>query len=791
MRPERDAQGGTWTNPRRFGTPVRFLDSTDTEADTNPQDGQWLPGLNVTPANNSILCHGPMGTAVAEGHLLCEAILALSQGQNDSNIRPEARASCIEVGAYVGQTPDLDVERARAWTALRTSPARAQTSTNRAGTWRHIELGTGPDRHPEFAHRLTRTLEHLGFRHTQHSPDTWPILWIDSRNQPAIADCAAALHTSQGAGSRPWAMVFPGWMGWMAVVAGAWDGDARRRTCLECVREALETGPWQEILNACPTMPASVEHPGKHTGRHADEDAQGIAEHIARAMAGVDPSALLRWWPSDEAYSRQCERIERNPICRVCEPSCKPQHALWDGSDEVDVHAVLDRADQAANPWAGLYARLDEMPVTDLLDLEWGWAWNTTKSARTRSIGQIKGLPGRRHNAGGKGTSRGGARAGAIAEAIERDAIVYRWHQECTRIASLDELEHERVPYIGPETLARFSQNQLNDRHRIRQISWAHVHITAPVTKTDRTRPMRWVEGTNLLDRAQTSVLLPEAWAYIGAPPAKPPEEAQGLEARFVTADTNGCAAGPSRADAAARAYCELIERDAFALWWYGRLKRPGVATDGFNDPWLAQASERFHQIGRTLSLLDATVDPRLPVIIAVGIRDTPIEGARAFDPVCTAGCAPSARLAARRAVTEQVQLGPTLPYSFRSFYAESEGPEYATIARWNLHTEPWLAPDPDFDLRTAESYPPEEDIRGLDFLNRARDVARTIGTSMVALDLTRPRTQLPVVKVAAPELTHFWHRLGHPRLLDGAKRAGWTDTVFTENTLNPVPVIL
>ena len=38
------------------------------------------------------------------------------------------------------------------------------------------------------------------------------------------------------------------------------------------------------------------------------------------------------------------------------------------------------------------------------------------------------------------------------------------------------------------------------------------------------------------------------------------------------------------------------------------------------------------------------------------------------------------------------------------------------------------------------------------------------------------------MVKMAAPELAHFWHRLGSPRLLEAAKRAGWTDRGLHRN---------
>ena len=38
-------------------------------------------------------------------------------------------------------------------------------------------------------------------------------------------------------------------------------------------------------------------------------------------------------------------------------------------------------------------------------------------------------------------------------------------------------------------------------------------------------------------------------------------------------ADSNGCAAGNTREEAIVPGFLELVERDAYAIWWYNRLR--------------------------------------------------------------------------------------------------------------------------------------------------------------------------------------------------------------------------
>ena len=49
-------------------------------------------------------------------------------------------------------------------------------------------------------------------------------------------------------------------------------------------------------------------------------------------------------------------------------------------------------------------------------------------------------------------------------------------------------------------------------------------------------------------------------------------------------ADSNGCAAGNTLEEAIVQGFLELVERDAYAIWWYNRLQRAEVDLSQFDD---------------------------------------------------------------------------------------------------------------------------------------------------------------------------------------------------------------
>jgi ribosomal protein S12 methylthiotransferase accessory factor len=242
-------------------------------------------------------------------------------------------------------------------------------------------------------------------------------------------------------------------------------------------------------------------------------------------------------------------------------------------------------------------------------------------------------------------------------------------------------------------------------------------------------------------------------------------------ERRFAAADSIGCGAGRTFADAALSGLCEWIERDAMAIWWYNMARRPGVRLHSFESPQLLGISEALRRGGRNLHLLDVTVESGIPAYVAV---------APDFDgnePIIAAAAALSPRLAALRAASEASQL------IFQAFYAKALESEYhAWLKNSSLRTQDWLEPNEWVDA------PSEPDLMSvqdqLDFCARrlAECDIRTF-----AVDQTSPDVLVRTVRIIAPGLRHIWARFAPGRLYETPVQLGWRDTAVRESNLNSI----
>ena len=84
-------------------------------------------------------------------------------------------------------------------------------------------------------------------------------------------------------------------------------------------------------------------------------------------------------------------------------------------------------------------------------------------------------------------------------------------------------------------------------------------------------------------------------------------------------ADSNGCAAGNTLEEAIVQGFLELVERDAYAIWWYNRSQRAEVDLDQFDDSYVRDLrSPACRQSGRKLWVLDVTSDLGVPTYVAI-----------------------------------------------------------------------------------------------------------------------------------------------------------------------------
>ena len=120
-----------------------------------------------------------------------------------------------------------------------------------------------------------------------------------------------------------------------------------------------------------------------------------------------------------------------------------------------------------------------------------------------------------------------------------------------------------------------------------------------------------------------------------------------------INADSNGCAAGNTLAEAIVQGFFELVERDSYAIWWYNRLQRTEVDLDQFDDSYVRDLRTLLAENGRRLWVLDITNDLGIPSFVALahwtdeGQENVEFGSGAHFDP----------RIAVLRALTELNQF--------------------------------------------------------------------------------------------------------------------------------------
>jgi ribosomal protein S12 methylthiotransferase accessory factor len=374
-----------------------------------------------------------------------------------------------------------------------------------------------------------------------------------------------------------------------------------------------------------------------------------------------------------------------------------------------------------------------------------------------------------RGQSGGKGRTDIQAKVSALCEAIERYSGVWRGDEPVTR-ASYAELGPELA--VHPDEFVQFSLAQRAVRDAWNADPRNRLHVVPEEFDTDR--PVDWSTAWSLTNDRERRV--PAAYAWFGHPD---------LNSHFYTySDSNGNAAGSTIEEAIAQGFCELVERDAVAIWWYNRLACPEFDLDSLDDPYVETVRRHYATQGRSLWVLDITSDLGVPAFAGVSHRiDHPVN-----DIVVGFGAHWDARVAVLRAITEVNQFMPSVEQrdaGGNTVYVEDDPSTLAWFQEAKLAEEPWLTPDPGTAATTLATYP----FADADLAETVRDLVRraaSAGLEVIVLDQSRPEINLSVVKVMAPRMRHFWRRLGPGRLYEVPVRTGRLAAPLTEDQVNP-----
>lgn len=320
----------------------------------------------------------------------------------------------------------------------------------------------------------------------------------------------------------------------------------------------------------------------------------------------------------------------------------------------------------------------------------------------------------------GKGADRDAARASALMEAIEC------WHGEHIELP----LRHE-----SPAALAAASEVVLDVEA---------LPLTAGAVLQPE-RPMLFVSGRDLV---------------AGAPVWVPFEL---VTTNFVSAtradttffrSTNGLASGNHLLEAICHGLCEVIERDALALWSVetpARQKRRQLDLATVDDPLCRAALDRLAERGLRAAAWDLTSDIDVPAYACTILEEHPPPRWRQMGMFSGYGSHLSPGVALYRAIGEAVQSRLTMIAGSRDDLTYDE---YRRVTNAEDRATLLAALD---DPPPAGDFRARRDRSGESFEADLATMLAALGAAGVAhpavVDLTRADLGIPVVKVVAPGL--------------------------------------
>ncbi|GLX99084.1 YcaO-like family protein [Herbidospora sp. NBRC 101105] len=336
----------------------------------------------------------------------------------------------------------------------------------------------------------------------------------------------------------------------------------------------------------------------------------------------------------------------------------------------------------------------------------------------------------------GKGVSRAASRVSAAMEAVEHaHAEVIDRPLRLARPAELGPAA------LDPRGLPRTADGVLDD-----------------VT------PLLWIDGADVRTGEPRAVPYEAVSLDFTLPPA--------LTGHGLSRDSNGLAGGNTALEALVHALCELIERDAAALWdLRDGPSQAGARIDAatLTDPETVRLLDLYDRAGVEAALFDLTSDLGVPVVLCHIVEAEP-DPFRPLPAATGLGCHPCPSIAVQRALTEAAQsrlitISGARDDVTRERYAQTTDTGGVTELRDAFratlpHARPFTVTGADHDLLGDD----------LDWL---LDRLAAAGLDQVAaVDLTRPSLGVPVVKVLVPGLEGAGALTGEPTLPGPRARA-------------------
>ncbi len=726
-----------------------------------------LPGVGVLLASEETTvelrgrCFGDL-LPLLDGSRTRQAIVAELEGRHPPVEVQTALVRLASAGFAVSAEFDMAPGVAAFWSALGASPRHAQERL--AAT--PVELGG--DGHGALAACLAGFGAVVVTGADANSPALRAVVTGDY-----LSERHAAFHAG-GANAVPWVLIQP--TGVRALFGPVFRPDGPCWRCL--ARRMSATRPVDSVLRA------------QAADSSTEPDAPGAAgEPLAAMVCGLAAAEIAKWivlgdeapihdrvMSFDAATSRTgLHHVPRRPRCADCgagndlapapaplrlAPSPKTLRNSG-GTRSVHPEATLRRFRHLIDPVTGVVTDLERAGDPDD---PWFFVYRASIAPPLppSSHGELRRAIEHGGSAG-KGSTPAQAEASALCEAIERYSGILQGGETVLRRRMADFPDGEA---LHPNAIELFSASQFE---------------RAPARAGRRSPPVRF-DASQALDWTPVWSFTADAWRYVPtrllyyAPPA-------GGEVNQFCANSNGCASGNTLEEAILQGFFELVERDAFACWWYNRIRMPAVDPASFGSPYLAEASVRYERLGRELWMLDLTHDLGIPVFVAISRCASGAEERITYG----AGCHFDPLVAAMRALCELNQM----ILAWNDDAAEPNGDTTAQVTReWlraaKLADRPYLAPDPDAPLRAAPAGRAPDSGDHRDDIALCRRIVEDAGMEFLVLDQTRADVGLSVARVLVPGLRHFWPRFAPGRLYDVPVAMGWRAAPLHEAAIDP-----
>ncbi len=424
------------------------------------------------------------------------------------------------------------------------------------------------------------------------------------------------------------------------------------------------------------------------------------------------------------------------------------------GYRTISPRATVARFRKHVSPLTGVVSRLERIEVD--LPLNTSFYAKHNFSAPAKTVNELRG--GLNGASFGKGSTAEQGEASALMEAMERYSGVFQGDEIRLERRFEDFPAGDAIPANG---VLLFSDAQY--QRGLAPVPDPDDELLSPIL-FDPSAEIEWSPVWSLRDKCFR--YLPASLLYFYY---------RGSAAFY--ADSNGCAAGNTLEEAIVQGFLELVERDAYAIWWYNRLQRPAVDLAKFEDSYVRDLQSQLIETGRRLWVLDITSDLGIPSFVAVlhwiedGMEYIEFGSGSHFD----------ARVAMLRTLTELNQF---MSMELLGGGARLQG-SLDGMTPLRLSDHPFLSPSDDM----AAELEFDSTFGHLDTREQVMACVRLAareGLDFLVLDQTRPDIEVPVVRVIVPGLRHFYRRFAPGRLYDVPVKLGWRERPLREDELNP-----